>query len=267
MMKEATSGNTPPSLFDEAVGTWREENGQPWTKLRIGLARANLGRHLPGGSLRILDAGGGAGFESLPLAGEGHALTIVDFSPEMLKAAKTEAEKAGLRGCVEFHLADVSNLGAVFPEEQFDLVLFHNVLQYVGDVPAMLAGLARVLRPGGILSLISSNRYAIPWRAAFFSKDLDLALRQIDARSYRNVLFGAVVNEYSSAEVQAMLTDAGLQFEAYYGIRCLTDYWGDNETKTKPETWAQIEKLEYALTGRFPYNLLARFWQIIAHKT
>jgi S-adenosylmethionine-dependent methyltransferase len=266
MTNEADSGKSSPSLFDDAVETWRAENNRPWTRLRIELARANISRHLPAGSLRILDAGGGAGFESLPLAGEGHTLTIVDYAPEMLKAARTEAEKAGLGGRVEFQLADVSNLGPVFPEGRFDLVLCHNVLQYVGDVPALLAGLAGVLRRGGVLSLISSNRYASPWRAAFFSKDLELALQQIDARSYRNVLFGALVNEYSGAEAQAMLPDAGLHLDAYYGIRCLTDYWGDNETKTRPEIWAQIEKLEYALTGRYPYNLIARFWQIIAHR-
>ncbi|HEY5119650.1 MAG TPA: hypothetical protein VII90_09350 [Anaerolineales bacterium] len=57
-----------------------------------------------------------------------------------------------------------------------------------------------------------------------------------------------------------------MNFDAGYGIRCLSDYWGDNETKSKPEVWEKIAKLEYGLTDKYPYTLLARFWQIVAHK-
>jgi hypothetical protein len=74
------------------------------------------------------------------------------------------------------------------------------------------------------------------------------------------------VTEYSAEEMRAMLPDAGLNFDAEYGIRCLSDYWGDNETKSKPEVWEKLKKVEYALTDKYPYNLLARFWQMVAHK-
>ena len=44
----------------------------------------------------------------------------------------------------------------------------------------------------------------------------------------------------------------------------MCDYWGDNERKSDPTVWAQIEQLEFALTDRFPYKLLARNLQVIA---
>jgi len=68
------------------------------------------------------------------------------------------------------------------------------------------------------------------------------------------------VTEYSAGEIQAMLPDARLVFNADYGIRCLSDYWGDSETKTKPEVWEKIKKFEYSLTEKYLYTLLARFW-------
>ena len=58
----------------------------------------------------------------------------------------------------------------------------------------------------------------------------------------------------------------GCAIEGDYGIRCMCDYWGDNERKSDPVTWNQIEQLEFALTARRPYKLLARNLQVIAVK-
>ena len=80
------------------------------------------------------------------------------------------------------------------------------------------------------------------------------------------MIFKTTVTEYAADEIRGMLPDAGLTFDADYGIRCIADYWGDNETKFKPEIWEKIVRLEYALTEKHPYKLLARFWQIVAHK-
>ncbi|OGO08115.1 MAG: hypothetical protein A3K46_01075 [Chloroflexi bacterium RBG_13_60_9] len=126
--------------------------------------------------------------------------------------------------------------------------------------------MTKTLVPGGILSLVSGNRYTIPYRTAFYARDLDQAYLQIGSRNYRHFFFNTEVTEFSADEIREMLPGAGLAFEAHYGIRCLADYWGDNEAKLRPEVWEKIVKLEYALTDKQPYNLMARFWQIIARK-
>jgi len=46
----------------------------------------------------------------------------------------------------------------------------------------------------------------------------------------------------------------------------MIDYWGDNERKAEPNTLAQLEELEFALSAEYPYKLLARFHQVIAQK-
>jgi S-adenosylmethionine-dependent methyltransferase len=168
---------------------------------------------------------------------------------------------------IRFHVADVSQLNRIFPQSQFDAIVCHNVLQFVADVPTFLTSLAKTLVPGGILSLMSGNRFTIPYRAAFMARDLDKALELVGSRNSRNVIFNTTVTEYSADEIQEMLPDAGLAFDNHYGIRCLLDYWGSNETKLQPEVWEKIVKLEYALTDKYPYNLLARFWQVVTHKT
>jgi S-adenosylmethionine-dependent methyltransferase len=258
--------DTPSSAFDQSIDRWIAENDLPWMKLKTELGLSNLRRHLPKKPLRILDAGGGSGADAIPLARDGHTVDLLDFSPEMIRVAREDAEREGLSETIRFHIADVSQLGRIFPQPQFDAVVCHNVLQFVADVPKLLSALSKVLRPGGILSLVSPNRYSMPYATAFLFHDLDKAFQQIDVRTYENLIFRATVTEFSPEEICAMLPDAGLSFDSHYGIRCVADYWGDNEAKSKPEIWEKIVKLEYALTDRYPYNLLARFWQVVAHK-
>lgn len=242
------------------------EQGEPWNRLKYALTQSNLARHLPPGPLAVLDAGGGNGADSLPLALAGHSVTLVDYSAEMLGVAVRRADELGLARRVATHIADLTRLHELFPRPQFDVVLCHNVVQYVDNAPPLLAALSATLKPGGLLSLISTNRYAAPLRAAFFLGDLQAAFEQLDQPLDRAILFDTPVRHYSADEVRALLPAAGLAHLADYGIRCVYDYWGDNERKRDPAVIAQLDRLEMALTDRHPYKLLARFFQVVAEK-
>ena len=122
------------------------------------------------------------------------------------------------------------------------------------------------LKSGGLISLLSINRYSIPYHLAFLRGDLAEALAQIDARGMRAHIFDATMANYSADEIGAMLQGAGCAVEHDYGIRCMCDYWGDNERKADPVVFAQIEQLESALADRHPYKLLARYFMVIARK-
>jgi S-adenosylmethionine-dependent methyltransferase len=257
---------TSSSVFDATVDKWIAEQQTPWARLRYAVAAANLQRHLGPGSLRVLDAGGGNGHESLPFAAAGHHVTLVDYSAGMLAAAHAVAEAAQLQAHVTMQQAEVTALAELFAPDSFDVVLCHNVLQYVDDVPALLAALAAPLRAGGLLSLISTNRYASPYRDAFLFNDLARAYAQLDRHANETILFGTTVTEYSADEILPLLPAANLDAVADYGIRCVCDYWGDNARKSDPATFAQLEQLEFALTDRHPYKWLARFYQIVARK-
>jgi S-adenosylmethionine-dependent methyltransferase len=252
---------TTPVTFDASISRWADEQRTPWSQLKYIVTQANLRRHLEPGPLRILDAGGGNGFDSIPLARDGHSVAIVDYSAAMLAdVARNTTDR------ITTHAADIMNLPQIFPEPSFDVVLCHNVLQYVDDVPALLAAIVAPLKAGGLVSLISVNRYAIPYRAAFFRGDLAEAYAKLDQRSEVATIFGMTMNEYTGEEISAMLSQVGCAVDKYYGIRCICDYWGDNDRKSDPAIFAQLQELELALTDRHPYNLLARYFQIVAHK-
>jgi S-adenosylmethionine-dependent methyltransferase len=254
------------NTFDKALSQWIAEQNQPWGRLKYQLAQANLARHIAAEPLQILDAGGGNGLDALALAAQGHSVDLVDYSSEMLAQAEQQANENSVSDRLRIHQADVRDIVRLFSPSHFDLVVCHNVLQYIEDVAALLTELAVVLKPGGLLSLISINRYSMAYHAAFLRDDLAEALTQLDARTMQAHTFDAVLANYSPDEMCAMLQDNGWQVEADYGLRCMSDYWGDNERKADPAIFARLERLEYALTDRYPYKLLARYFQIIARK-
>lgn len=134
---------TPAVTFDTSMPRWLAEQQTPWSRLKYTITRANLDRHLEPHLLTILDAGGGNGVDSIPYAAEGHRVTIVDYSSEMLADAQRQAMAVQAQDRVVTHLGDLASLPRLFPDVQFDLILCHNVLQYVGDVQALLLGSCR----------------------------------------------------------------------------------------------------------------------------
>jgi S-adenosylmethionine-dependent methyltransferase len=257
---------TTAGAFDSHLEQWIREQEKPWGVLKCKLTQANLARHLGASPLRILDAGGGNGSDSLPLAQQGHFVEIVDYSEQMLADAVRRATQTNLQDRIVVHQANVRDVDRLLPKSHFDAALCHNVLQYVEDIPALLNGLASLLKAGGLLSLISVNRYSQSYHAAFIRGDLAEAFAQVDNHQQRSHLFDTVMTNYSVEEMSDLLDGAGFQVEQSYGLRCLYDYWGDNERKFDPAIAEQLERLEFALMDRYPYKLLARYYHIIARK-
>ena len=100
---------------------------------------------LPGPS-RVLDAGCGTGRVAIRLAELGHDVVGVDLDQRMLDEARAAAP------ALNWVLADLADLDLAGPG--FDLVVMAgNVMPLVaaGSEPAVLAALARHLRPEGLL--------------------------------------------------------------------------------------------------------------------
>lgn len=94
----------------------------------------------------VVDLGCGTGLVAEALAGRGRHLTGIDLSPAML----AEAERSGrYRRLV---LEDLRVFLAAEPPALVDLVLAADVFIYLGDLAPVLAAIARILRPGGLVA-------------------------------------------------------------------------------------------------------------------
>lgn len=99
----------------------------------------------------------------------------------MLADAREAAEHAGLSERPVFLMTHLATLPTRLADDRFDLVLLHNVIQYVDDGAAALAALAALLRPNGLLSLLTPNPVSEVLRAALVDRQPDQALTALDA--------------------------------------------------------------------------------------
>ncbi|MDH3635857.1 MAG: HisA/HisF-related TIM barrel protein [Gammaproteobacteria bacterium] len=255
--------------FEAGLSRWKADQSMPWNRFGYELIEHNLKKHIPVDSrpLRILDAGGGNGFDSLALARMNHQIDIVDISRQMLDDARANAALAGVTDRLNTHAMDILTIGNKFPENEFDIVLCHNVIQFIDEVQPLLEVLRQVLKPGGFMSLITTNQYSLPYQAAFLEHDLDKAYELLDQADQYNSIFDINVHEYRPDEVIEWLSSMGLGLEKHYGIRCLYNYWGTNELKEDSIVYEKLKQLELEFTERSPYKLTARQFQIIARKS
>lgn len=111
-------------------------------------------KHMPEGKkLRILDVGCGAGFFTILLAKEGHDVTGIDLTPEMIQNAKILAAEE-LTKCRFFEM-DAENPD--FEDETFDMIISRNLTWTLPHTDHAYQEWVRVLKKDGILLNFDAN--------------------------------------------------------------------------------------------------------------
>jgi S-adenosylmethionine-dependent methyltransferase len=233
-------------------------------RLRSDLAWENLQSFLPTPALvrQVLDLGGGTGAMSSRLAAKGFQVTLLDSSAEMLGIARKEAEANGVAAQISFRNADAGQLHELFQPESFDLVVCHNVLEYVADPGAIVRGISYVLRKDGVFSVLVRNRAGEVLKAAIESSDLRVASDNLSAQTVVDSLYGEPVRLFDPSDVVQMLTQVDLTVLAGYGIRVFSDY--RDSAEPDPETYRQLLELEFTLGTQPQFAAIARYIQMIA---
>lgn len=106
-------------------------------------------------SLSILDVGTGPGFFPILLCELGYRVTAVDFSVDMLEAAKRNA--GTLAGRIRYMEMNAEALA--FPDGTFDAVVSRNLTWNLPHPEQAYAEWVRVLKPGGLLLNFDANWY------------------------------------------------------------------------------------------------------------
>ena len=143
----------------------------PEGRLRMDLEFTNLGDFLPPQEAKktrfALDVGCGTGAAAVRLARLGFHVTQLDSSQPMPDIARRTAEEAGVTNRVTLRHGDAARLTNLFRAASFDVVLCHNILEYVEDPATVLRGAARALRDtSAILSIVVRNRAGEVFKAA-----------------------------------------------------------------------------------------------------
>lgn len=135
--------------WDEHVAGY-ETVFEPFT---IALTRPALGMLGVGAGSSVLDVGAGPGALALELAGFGCRVSAIDVSAEMVARTRHRADTAGLGRQVETGVMDAVSLG--YPDGSFDAAISAFGIVLVPDAAAALAEMARVVRPGGRVAVVT----------------------------------------------------------------------------------------------------------------
>lgn len=239
----------------------------PEGRLRTDLAFANLQDFLPPPQakkpLYALDVGCGTGATAVRLARLGFHITQLDSSQAMLDVARRTAEEAVVTNTVTFRHGDAAQLADLFGPASFDVVLCHNLLEYVDDPASVLRGAARLLRDtSAILSIVVRNQAGEVFKAALQAGDLAAAEANLTAEWGFESLYGGRVRLFTSSGLHAMLNAASLAVIAERGVRVIADYLPPRISRTSE--YARILELERKLGRRPEYAALARYTHCLA---
>ncbi|TQL69239.1 methyltransferase family protein [Nocardioides albertanoniae] len=202
------------------------------------------------GPLDVLDIGGGTGTSAVRIAGLGHNVTVIDPSPDALAALDRRAREAGVT--VDARQGDLAALADVADPAGADIVLCHGVLEVVPDPAEALAGIREVLRPGGTLSLLVSQRTAAVLSRAIagqFAQAVDL----IDDTAPQ----GRSGRRFSLDEVTGLLTTAGFEVGDVRGVRVFVDHVPGGLLDLDASSGDALVELEQRASTRADYLPLA----------
>ena len=203
-----------------------------------------------GRALDIVDLGGGTGGLAAELASKGHRVTVVDPSPDALASLERRAVDAKLTSRIIGLQGDASDLVRLAGERSADVVVCHRVLEVVDSPAEALTAMAAVLRPGGVLSLLVSQRHAVV---------LSQALAGHIALSRRTF---ADPRRFDHDHVIGLVQHAGFTVLASHGIGAIAVHVP--EALIDAEAYAELGALEAEISQDPTFRALAPHVHVFA---
>lgn len=203
----------------------------------------------------ILDFGSGEGITSDHFA-EFNRVVAVEPWEDMLKEAWTDHEYRQVIG-------DIKAL-AEFDDGSFDMIICHNVLEYIDDKANVVRELARVLKPGGFISLAKHNRNGRVMQMAVLLDDFEKVNSLLDGEDSMAAKFGAI-RYYDDSDVIKWCPE--LYIEKNNGIRTFWDLQQNQEKHSDEEWQEKMMQLEMRVSEMQDFINVAFFHHLIIKKS
>ncbi len=264
----AITAKTESNRFQSDAGKYAAYLGTPEGRLRADLSFANLQEFLEPTRepLRALDLGCGTGATAVRLARLGFQVTALDSSPAMVDFAQRTAREAEVAERITLQLGDAARLADMFTTGSFDVILCHNLLEYVDDPTAVLGGATRVMRnSSAILSVLVRNKAGEVLKAAIQAGDLAQTEDNLTSEWGQESLYGEKVRLFTANGLEAIFKAASLTIAAMWGVRVLVDYLPARISRDAE--YERILELERKL-GRLPeFAAVARYTHCVARRS
>lgn len=204
---------------------------------------------------KILDFGAGFCITADHYAAH-HDVTAVEPNEEMYSLRVSENDYTLVTKGVDY-------LKTV-PDDFFDLVICHNVLEYADNKEEILVQLKRVLKRGGMLSVIKHNLCGRVFGSAVLADDPKAALDLLEGVNTENSMFGNR-NVYSGEELSGYLGKE-MKLENVFGIRAFFGLSSNNGIKYTEEWYRPMLELETKASTMDVFKKVAFFNHLLFRK-
>lgn len=224
------------------IQAYLENLQQPWGQIYYDILFAQL-KDIKG--KRVLDFGSGFGLVANHLAKENQVLAV-EPNEEMMTLRVQGHPYQQLVGSLDqlVSLEDAS----------FEVILCHNVLKYVEDRKLVLEEFTRLLKPGGLLSIVKHNEVGRVLQTVVFENDTQKALDLLAGQDLETHSMGLAL----AYDLDRAVEDLSLKVQDYQGIRVFYALQ-DNRFKSE-EGWREsMLKMELAVCQESPYRDIAFF--------
>ncbi|MDP9444171.1 MAG: methyltransferase domain-containing protein [Actinomycetota bacterium] len=218
-----------------------------------------------GRRLDVLDLGGGTGGFAVKVAASGHAVTVVDPSPDALASLSRRAAEAGVSDRIRGVQGDAADLLDVVHPGSADVVLCHGVLEVVDDPEEAVGAAVACLRSAGRISVLVAQRHAAVLARALAGHlaDARALLRDPDGR------WGSadpVPRRFTEPEVTTLLEVGGCTVDVVHGARVFTDIVPGPLVDTDPGAVEALQHLEAEVSDRPEFRAIATQLHVVGTK-
>ncbi|MDE6762058.1 MAG: methyltransferase domain-containing protein [Oscillospiraceae bacterium] len=238
-----------------SINDYRQLIDKPWGRMFYDMIfrQLDLSDNVP---LKILDFGAGFCVTANHYS-EHHAVTAVEPNGEMIELSIRDNNFDLIHGGIEA----LSN----YADNSFDFVICHNVLEYVPDKEIILREFARVLKPGGKLSIVKHNLMGRILAYAVFSDNPSAALNLLENGDNEKNSFGKR-DTYEDDYIIGAGLKYGLSIENIFGIRTFFALSKNNDIKFTREWYDNMLALEMRTCNLPEYKSFSFFHHLIFQK-
>jgi len=200
---------------------------------------------------KILDFGSGFGITADYYA-KSNDVTAIEPNEELLKHRFCNNEYRQIVGGIE-KLSEI-------PNQSYDVIICHNVLEYLDNRSELLCKFSRILKPDGFLSIVKHNKAGKIMHKAVFEYKINEALELINNGNAVSVNFG-VINEYDICELEKYC-EGYFEIDKIYGVRMFFALQR-NELKMESDWISKMYKLECTAEEIPEFRNIAYFHHVI----
>jgi SAM-dependent methyltransferase len=239
-------------MLNEYLQNFKNSINSPTIKMLYKLKWAQLEQHVETKNLKILDFGSGFGTTANYLARNNEVIAI-DPNNDMVEERERDNEYTQIIGKYEKLYA--------FDDCTFDMIICHNVLEFIPERAEIVKEFSRILRSDGVLSIVKNNNDGRIMSKAI-ANDIDGAVDLLEGGHISNT-FGDV-HVYNPAELtewgNSLKIEKLLSLQTFFGLQ-------SSEVDKNEQQWMdKVFELEMKVSDLEPYKSISLFNHVLLRK-